>query len=222
MYLVPRGVDPGYDQGDDQAEDAEDPLLAVFRSSDAAVQAVRACPLKPGGCLIFTHRAMHWGSAGQAQCADPRISLSFGFTDPTFEAPYFKRPSVSLPFPKVGTRVALACGQLIGYHERFDYGLPLLRRLGATFRARQAAFTQSYAEKVAAEFKSALDFRQRQLAAGGSGGDGDDDDDDDGDNDDADAALDDALDAMLDAQSRADGNLFDDFDDYEDDYDDDD
>ena len=30
--------------------------------------------------------------------------------------------------------------------------MPLLRRLGATFRARKAAFTREYAEKVAAEF----------------------------------------------------------------------
>ena len=45
LYLVPRGVDPGYDAGDDHSADADDPLMRVFRSSDAAVQAVRGAEL---------------------------------------------------------------------------------------------------------------------------------------------------------------------------------
>ena len=107
-------------------------------------------------------------------------------------------------------RVALAAAQLICYHERFQFDVALLRKLGATFRKHKAAFTKEYAEKVAAEFKAALDDRQTQRGGHGvSGKDGDDSDSD------ADAALDDALDAMLDAQASADGNLFDDFEDYE-------
>ena len=210
LYLVPRGHDPGYDEGDDHAPDAEDPLLRVFRSADAAVQAVRACPLRPGGAVIFTHRAMHWGSKGQDECTDARISISFGHTDPSFERPYFAAPERVLPFPRVAMRVALAAAQLICYHERFQFDVALLRKLGATFRKHKAAFTKEYAEKVAAEFKAALDDRQTQRGGHGvSGKDGDDSDSD------ADAALDDALDAMLDAQASADGNLFDDFEDYE-------
>lgn len=113
LYLIPRGHDPGYDHGDDHSPDAEDPLLAVFKASDAAVQAVRACPLKPGGCVIFTHRAMHWGSKGQDQCDEARISISYGFTDPAFEPPYFQTPDKALPFPPTPLRVALASAQLI-------------------------------------------------------------------------------------------------------------
>ena len=63
MYLIPRGADPAYDDGDDDAPGAEDPLLALLRS-DRAVQSIRACPLEAGGALIFSHRAMHWGSRG--------------------------------------------------------------------------------------------------------------------------------------------------------------
>ena len=79
-----------------------------------------------------------------------------------------------------------------------------LRRFGATFRDKKKAFAREYAEKITAEFKSALDDRQRDAVAdGGSEG-----------NSEGEAALDDALDAMLDAQAGADSNLFDDFDDY--------
>jgi len=75
LYIVPRGVDKGYDEGDDHAADAEDPLITTLRS-DAAVQAVRACPLKPGGCVIFSHRVMHWGSSGRSDCQRARVSIS--------------------------------------------------------------------------------------------------------------------------------------------------
>ena len=203
LYIVPRGVDKGYDAGDDMDARAEDPLIATLRS-DAAVQAVRACPLKPGGCVIFSHRAMHWGSSGRADCDQARISISFGHSDPTFERPYFARPDKVLPYPSVGVRLALVSAQLIAYHERFAFGLEKLRRFGTTFRGKKKAFTKEYAEKVAAEFKAALDDQQRNAAAAGAA-----EDDSEGE-----AALDDALDAMLDAQAQADGNLFDDFDDY--------
>jgi len=165
LYLVPRQHDPGYVEGDDHSPETEDPLIRVLRS-DVAVQAVRACPLRPGGVVIFTHRAMHWGSKGQELCAKPRVSVSFGFSDPTFEAPFFKVPSRCLPFPKVSLRAALASAQLINYHERFDFGLPLLRRFGATYRASVGEFTAEYAQKTAAEFMDAChDRRAAQTAA---------------------------------------------------------
>ena len=208
LYLVPRARDPGYDAGDDHRADAEDPLLKIFRASDAAVQSVRACPLKPGGCVIFTHRAMHWGSIGQPACERPRVSISFGHSDPSFEAPFLRDTASQLPYPPVKVRVALAAAQLINYHERFAFGVPLLRRLGATFKARKKAFTPEYAEKTAAEFMAACHDKRRSDDAreGGGAGGGDDSDDDDDD------ALDDALEAMLDAQANATGNLYDDYD----------
>jgi general stress protein YciG len=108
----------------------------------------------------------------------------------------------------VKVRVALAAAQLINYHERFAFGVPLLRRLGATFKARKKAFTPEYAEKTAAEFMAACHDKRRSDDAreGGGAGGGDDSNDDDDD------ALDDALEAMLDAQANATGNLYDDYD----------
>ena len=206
LYLIPRGVDPGYDAGDDQAEGAEDPLLALMRS-DAAVQSLRACPLPPGGAVVFSHRAMHWGSRGSASCAEPRVSFSFGCTDDAFEPPAFDR--AHLPFPPPRLRAALASAQLINYHERFAFDAKQLRTFGRTFAASRGDFARAYAQKVAAELKSAVDDRARSRGAASSAaaaGDDDDDDDDEG-------AMEDALEAMLDAQMGADDeNLFDDFD----------
>ena len=167
LYLVPRQHDPGYDEGDDQSPDAEDPLIRVLRS-DAAVQAMRACPLRPGGAVFFTHRAMHWGSKGQLQCTTPRVSVSFGHSDPTFEPPFFSTAGHSLPFPKLSLRCALAAAQLINYHERFEFGLPMLRRFGATYRAHLDDFSPEYAEKTAAEFMAACHDRKRRQKAGGA------------------------------------------------------
>jgi ectoine hydroxylase-related dioxygenase (phytanoyl-CoA dioxygenase family) len=216
LYLVPRQYDHGYDAGDDHRPEAEDPLLTVMRS-DAAVQAVRACPLKPGSAVLFTHRAMHWGSLGQSRCEAPRISISFGHTDPSFEAPYLAKEARRAPFPAPKARVALCAAQLINYHERFRFDVRLLRRLGETFKAHCALFTKAYAEKTAAEFISA--YQDRVSAAtpppGAPGPPGAAADAGEGSEDsEAEAELDDALDAMLDAQADADANLFDDFDDY--------
>lgn len=207
LYIVPRSLDPGYDDGDDQSPEAEDPLLTVMRS-DAAVQSVRACPLRPGGAVLFSHRAMHWGSKGLSTCDKPRVSISFGCSDPSFEKPYLAKPTAHLPFPKPAIRAALVSAQLINYHERFDFSPALLRKFGATFRAKRGAFTEEYAQKTAAEFKAACEDQAR---GGGAAGAADESDDEEGA---ADAALDDALDAMLDAQMKAEENLYDDFDDY--------
>lgn len=60
-------------------------------------------------------------------------------------------------------------------HERFDFDLPLLRRLGATFNAHRPKFAKLYAEKTAAEFMAACNdltqrARERKAAASGAGG----------------------------------------------------
>ncbi len=212
LYLVPRGCDKGYSAGDDTSAVAEDPLLTLLRS-DEAVQSVRACPLAPGGAVLFSHRAMHWGSRGRTDCAHARISLSFGHSDPAFEAPYLARARAQLPFPRPRVRVALAAAQLIAYHERFDLSLPLLRRLGATFRKCKSAFTKEYAAKVAAEFKSAVDDLSARSRRGGEEDEPGSDSSDT--NEVEEAALDDALDAMLDAQMSAKNNLYDDYADVE-------
>ena len=215
LYLVPRQHDPGYDAGDDHRPEAEDPLIRLLRS-DQAVQALRACPLRPGGAVIFTHRAMHWGSKGRSDCEAPRVSVSFGHTDAIFEKPYFAQPARHLPFPRPALRIALTAAQLINYHERFAFGVPLLRRLGATFQAHKDKFTQEYVEKTVAEYMAACQDRQlapgRRRARGGRCPTASEEEQNEEDGDSDDAALDDALDAMLDAQAAAEGNLFDDYD----------
>ena len=110
-YLIPRGADPAYDDGDDDSPDAEDPLIRLLRS-DAAVQSIRACPLPAGGALIFSHRAMHWGSRGHGGCAAPRFSLSFGCAHASFEAPYLRKPRAHLPFPAPAVRQHGQSGRL--------------------------------------------------------------------------------------------------------------
>ena len=106
LYLIPRGVDPGYDAGDDAAEGAEDPLVALLRS-DSAVQSIRACPLPAGGAVLFSHRVMHWGSRGHPRCTTPRFSLSFGCADPSFERAYLKTAASHLPFPRPAVRAGM-------------------------------------------------------------------------------------------------------------------
>ena len=208
LYLVPRARD--HIATTPATTTAPTRRIRCSRSSARRTRPCRACAratsLKPGGCVIFTHRAMHWGSIGQPACERPRVSISFGHSDPSFEAPFLRDTASQLPYPPVKVRVALAAAQLINYHERFAFGVPLLRRLGATFKARKKAFTPEYAEKTAAEFMAACHDKRRSDDAreGGGAGGGDDSDDDDDD------ALDDALEAMLDAQANATGNLYDD------------
>lgn len=214
LYMVPRTVDPGYEAGDDPDPEAEDPLIALMRN-DAAVQSIRCCPLKPGGVVVFSHRCMHWGSKGRPTCQKPRVSISFGCSDPSFEAPFLGRPEQHLPFPKPSVRAALAAAQLINYHERFNFAPAMLRRFGASYRAKRAVFTEEYNQKTAAEFKAACEDimpdRPRWPGAG-SAEEEEPEEEPEEDGSEAEAALDDALDAMLDAQMRASENLYDDFD----------
>ena len=248
LYIVPRAHDPGYDAGDDHSPDALDPLLATLRS-DAAVQAIRACPLPPGGCLVFSHRIMHWGSQGRPSAgAPPRVSISFGCSDSAFEEPYLfanaaaaaagtsanlaadhnaSESAGAASAPPAAVRVALAAAQLIGYHERFAFGAPLLRLLARLFRSGKAYFTPSYYAKIAHELRDACVDRQqgggggakevqldeaRPSAAAGTGCADESDEMDDA----MDDAMDEALEAMLEAQMEAADNLYDDFDDYAD------
>ena len=183
--------------------------MALLRS-DRAVQSIRACALPAGAAVLFSHRVMHWGSRGHPRCTTPRFSLSFGCADPSFERPYLKAAASHLPFPRPAVRAALAAAQLINYHERFAFDAKQLRTFGRTFAASRGDFARAYAQKVAAELKSAVDDRARSRGAASSAAAAGDDDDDD---DDDEGAMEDALEAMLDAQMGADDeNLFDDFD----------
>ena len=110
----------------DDAEDvlASNPMhCAMFgsgRGGNTAFQNVRAAPLRAGHASIHTHRTIHWGSAPSAHgaaLAAPRVSLSFAFSDPSFEPPYLvaEKKRTLLPFPRFKLRLALASAQIINY-----------------------------------------------------------------------------------------------------------
>lgn len=52
-----------------------------------AFQQVRALPAAAGEAVLFSHRIIHWGSAGSRDAPHPRVSISFGFADDAFEVP---------------------------------------------------------------------------------------------------------------------------------------
>jgi hypothetical protein len=59
---------------------------------------------------------IHWGSRGRRGYHTPRLALSWGCADDSYEPPYFSRDH--LPFPPMHLRAALACAQMLIYHER--------------------------------------------------------------------------------------------------------
>lgn len=116
LYVLPRYADPGYTEGDPDDENAPDPLSRALASKEA-YQHVRALPCPAGAAALFTHRIIHWGAAGRKGYPTPRISISFGCADDSYEPPYFDRGH--LPFPPLELRVALTAAQQLAYHERF-------------------------------------------------------------------------------------------------------
>ena len=215
LYCVPAQHDPGYLRGDDESG-AVDPLQAALPSKEA-FRNIRALPARAGDAVVFTHRIIHWGSAGRAGYPTPRVNVSLGCTreGEDYEPPYLSRDA-NLPFPPVPLRSALVAAQMLLYHERFSFGRREVARFHRVFTAHAAEFHPAYRRKVTAEFVAATkeaDERARKArvlaegeAAGAPLGGGDEEEDEDED------ALEDALDAMLDA--RAEG-----WSDYEDDYD---
>jgi len=186
LYCIPRPQDPGYFIGDD--DDGEDPMRVAL-STKASYQHIRALPCKVGGAVCFTHRLIHWGSVGEGEPGEPRINISCGFADDSFEPAYLKeRPD----FPTFEERLALIAGQLICYHERFPSTSKELAMLKNLFDDAKSSFDESYIRKVYKEFAAAA-FEARS--------DSDDED-----------AIEGALDAML---EQAD-DFEDDFDDFED------
>ena len=93
LYCLPvdadAGVDAGYYDGDDEDVSPLDKALAGHKER---FQDIRALPVADGGALLFSHRLLHWGSRG-IRGAAPRISISFGFSDPSFEKPYLRESS---------------------------------------------------------------------------------------------------------------------------------
>jgi hypothetical protein len=202
--------------------------LAACLATPEAVQRIRCVPAAAGSAVLFSHRAFHWGSAGRPGCAAPRVCVSFGAADPSFEAPYLAGGPAGGPsaggaaskapaFPPLAARLALAAAQVLCYQDRFA-PLPrdALARYKALVDAGGAALAPAYRRKVAAEYVAAAKASAAATAgapakAGGKAGKGGKaaavaaaaaaaaaEDESD---EEAGALLDSALDAMLDANA---------------------
>ena len=126
--------------------------------------------------MHFSHRLLHWGSAGDAQArawkgghegdaagdetgSEPRrVALSFASADDAFEAPYFDR--ALLPLPPVPLRAALVAGLAIAYVANEDCGAWRGKLYWDVFRAGHAgaagagasAFGDGFAQMVARNY----------------------------------------------------------------------
>jgi len=199
LYMLPRHCDPGYLAGDTDAE--RDPLQVALKDKEA-FQNIRAVPLDRGDAVLFTHRIIHWGSAGKRERGgSPRISISFGCAASDFEPAYFKDDVhlAGASHPPLELRLALAAAQMIVYHQRFEYSDSDLRTFVALFEEQKHHFHASYVQKVLAELVGAS---KEALARGGEEAEEDEED-----------VLDAALEKMLDAKMDGMGDFDDDFDD---------
>ena len=94
-----------------------------------AYQNITACPVDVGEAVVFTHRTIHWGSKPRDNYqGEPRVNVSFGFSDDSFEKAYLKnRNGVKVTedaedvqsLPTLKERLVLIASQMIAYHERF-------------------------------------------------------------------------------------------------------
>lgn len=177
LHVIPRWADPGYFCGDpiDENDPLSDPMRRAL-SDKHSYQSIRALPLSSGGAVIFTHRILHWGNAGgsyasssqNAQKIPPRISLAMAYSDQTFEPPYLLDAGEQLPFPDFHLRVALLCGQMIVYYQRFTFSQRQLLFFKKCFDRYQDRFHSSYREKVVSEFSSAVMEGEQGVAMEGT------------------------------------------------------
>ena len=223
LYVIPRKCDEGYTEGDDDTNLEKTPLEKCLKDKKA-YQNITACPVDVGEAVVFTHRTIHWGSKPRDNYqGEPRVNVSFGFSDDSFERAYLKnRNGVKVTedaedvqsLPTLKERLVLIASQMIVYHERFPpKNFKALKLLKKIHDAGKSFLDERYREIIETEY-----IRATSMLAGRrkneSGDDEDDEEDDDDDNEDDE--LDNALDAMLDAKAKGLG------DDFEDDYEDDD
>lgn len=165
LYVIPKFADPGYMLGDDDdVVNGQDPMRKAL-STKSSYQDIRALPLQSGGAAFFTHRILHWGSKGSNRAhVSPRVSLAVAFSDPNFEKPYFvEQHSVRPPFH---LRVALICGQMIVYYQRFNFSRKELLFFKRCFDAHVDAFDDSYKTKVLVEYSKAIIELERDPSSG--------------------------------------------------------
>ena len=197
LYVIPKQYDPGYMKGDDDdievevenanrraAEDEDnhnsasndniqlsDPLSRALNSKQS-YQNIRALPRKAGQSLIFTHRILHWGSKGNQNSLNvqPRIAVSFVYSDVEFEAPYLStKESLSMKTTKTGgnwiyptfsTRLLLVCAQLLIYYQRFNLSTATLRACYEYCKSHSNQLDSKYQKKVFVEYVKAMKERR--------------------------------------------------------------
>jgi ectoine hydroxylase-related dioxygenase (phytanoyl-CoA dioxygenase family) len=151
LYVIPKLYDYAYLDGDN-LESKEDPLVEIIKRSPIGFQAVRALPLEAGGCAVFTHRIVHWGSASRADYLTPRISLAFGCSDDACERPFFS--TANLPFPALSLRLALNAGQAIAYGRRFTLSKHMLSFYYRLFLREGTQFNSEYKAKIVSAYNT--------------------------------------------------------------------
>eukprot|EP00501_MAST-03F_sp_TOSAG23-6_P001873 GSMAST32.ASY1.ANO1.1951.1 assembled CDS len=221
LYVIPRQFDPGYgpEEGDLPNDDDPDPLQRALHNKEA-YQNIKALPATAGSAVMFSHRIIHWGSAGRKGYHTPRIAFSFAASDMNYEHPYFDvgafKNSENLIFPNfIGHRLALASGQMVAYYDRFQFTVKHLQffyRLFSDSRTSQIPnnpnskiFHKSYVKKVVKEFVAATqeaveDSDCNNVHRGTESGED---------------AMDEAMDALLDAEMAGMDDFHDDFDELE-------
>lgn len=190
--VIPKQFDPGYLEGDDNPPECSnnevdkgnsneciitddnksysDPLSRALPTKQS-YQNIRALPRKEGESIIFTHRILHWGSAGNPNISNlqPRVAISFVYSDVDFEAPYLTNFSMNveegkenpggtykLSLPPFKLRLLLVCSQLLIYYQRFNLSTQHLRACYDYCKQHADELNETYRTKVFVEFVNAM------------------------------------------------------------------
>ncbi|KAL7501460.1 hypothetical protein ACHAWT_010429 [Skeletonema menzelii] len=198
LYVIPKQFDPGYLEGDDPPESDDssdatttddsgnkndssngssnfsDPLSRALPTKQS-YQNIRALPRRAGESVIFTHRILHWGSAGNPHASKihPRVAISFVYSDVDYEAPYLTNFSMEgAQLPPFSLRLLLVCSQLLIYYQRFDnLSTQHLRACYEYCKQHADELNETYRKNVFLEFVRAMKERRDGIE-----NDGDDDD----------------------------------------------
>mmetsp|Transcript_38659 Transcript_38659/g.93083 ORF Transcript_38659/g.93083 Transcript_38659/m.93083 type:complete len:495 (-) Transcript_38659:59-1543(-) len=154
-----------------------DPLTRALDTKQS-YQNIRALPRRAGLSVVFTHRILHWGSRGNPRAMDvqPRIAISFVYSDVDFEAPYLSEESFSEQRgdggdgdgewsdgcrpPPFSIRLLLVCAQLLIYYQRFNLSTSTLRACYDYCKCRSTKLNDGYRKKVFVEYVKAMKERR--------------------------------------------------------------
>jgi Phytanoyl-CoA dioxygenase (PhyH) len=171
LYMIPKTHDPGYMEGDDEAED---PLQRALPNK-GSFQHIRSFPRSAGTSLLFTHRIIHWGSArDESSTMPPRIAISFVCSDPSYEKPYLeqysRQPSEESTLfiaPSFPLRLLLVCAQLLIYYQRLDLPRDTIQACYQYCKDNQDELEKSYRQKVFLEYINAMKEEKSEPNLGG-------------------------------------------------------